>query len=82
MKLKLSLKKKAIKFVLIKLAIILVPVCLAIFLTNRAMDYVVGNWECRVNWKESGMEYKYKFGAGCMIKPDQFWIPAKNYRID
>ena len=79
---KLNRKAKAIKFFARKIAIVLVPVVITFFLVNRAYDFAVGSWECRVNWTESGMDYKYKFGAGCMISPDGNWVPAKNYRVD
>ena len=76
------MKKKLLKFVFTKALKWVLPAVVVIFLVYRTIDFATGSWECRVHWTESGMDYKYKIGAGCMIKPDQFWIPAKNYRID
>jgi len=49
---------------------------------SRGVSYIAGAYSCSSEWKESGMDYKYKLSAGCMISPNGNWIPARNYRID
>lgn len=78
-----STVKKAVIAVFFKVGLWVIPVIIAVVLISKAYTFGTGLWSCSVDWKESGMDYKYKFGAGCMISPtDGNWIPAKNYRIN
>jgi len=65
-----------------KIITVVVALVIAYVIASRLFTYASGLWECRLDWSESGMEYKFKFGAGCMISPNGNWVPARNYRID
>lgn len=75
-----SLFKTAWAWGLKKVAIWLAIVIVTILLVSKAYGYVSGYWGCASQWSDSGMEYRYGFRSGCMIKPGDAWIPAKNYR--
>lgn len=73
---KQKIKRWLVKKVLIRCAIILFAI-MAVF---KAFSYASSTWECRSQWMDSGMDYRYTLRGGCMVKPDEYWIPSKNYR--
>ncbi|NIB43764.1 hypothetical protein HBA55_29450 [Pseudomaricurvus alkylphenolicus] len=64
----------------IKAALILVSVVVLGAMTVKAASHAYDSWSCHQQWKDSGMEYKYTVGGGCLLRQDQFWKPARNYR--
>jgi len=71
-----SLKQWFVKKVLIRAVIGLVILMVVI----KGCNYGADSWACRSQWLNSGMDYRYGLRSGCMIKPDEYWIPANNYR--
>lgn len=71
-----KLKVWFVKKVIIKVVFAI----LILFVAYRTIGYASGSWECRSQWIESGMDYKYSLRGGCMVMPEKHWIPAKNYR--
>lgn len=63
-----------------KIMVYITGALLILLVLSRIWSYVMGSWSCGAEWKESGMEYKYSLRGGCMVKPKDHWIPAKNYR--
>ncbi len=63
-----------------KIIIYVVAAIIAVLIIARTSSYIMGSWSCSSEWKESGMEYKFGLRSGCMVKPKDHWIPAKNYR--
>lgn len=41
----------------------------------------LSGYSCKVQWKDSGFEYRYSFMSGCQIKNKSGgWIPSDAYR--
>jgi tRNA(Phe) wybutosine-synthesizing methylase Tyw3 len=53
-----------------------IVVCVSVFAGANKLQ----NIACQEAWKHSGIESKYNFYAGCLIKIDGRFIPASNYR--
>lgn len=55
---------------------------LIIFAIKLAYNSATGSYSCRTHWKDSGFDYRYKIGVGCMLKVDKGWIPSENFRVE
>lgn len=48
---------------------------------SMALAAAVSAYQCTEKWSESGLESKWRVGAGCRVKmPDGRWIPAERVR--
>lgn len=45
-------------------------------------SYLAGRYDCHVNWRDSGMEYRYKIRGGCQVQKGTGWLPADKYRFE
>jgi hypothetical protein len=43
--------------------------------------FIVDEKSCKARWDLSGIEYRWDMWSGCQVKPENFWIPEKNYRV-
>jgi hypothetical protein len=41
---------------------------------------LISAYSCLSRWSDSGMDAKWRPGAGCRVQYDGKWIPEKNYR--
>jgi hypothetical protein len=71
-----------VKSYLIKVAVIIVLVIIAIGVIFKTISYSSSRYACHVQWVESGIEYKYTLRGGCLLKRGTGWIPAKNFRVE
>ena len=47
-----------------------------------AFNSAKGSYSCRTHWKDSGFDYRYKIGVGCMLKVEKGWIPSESFRVE
>lgn len=49
-------------------------------LSMFSLEMAVESYSCEKTWSMSNTPSNYDIFTGCMIKVDDKWIPAKNYR--
>lgn len=55
--------------------IIVCSVMAAVFLIAFLCAVTFGPLMCRETWHDSGMEYRWDFLPGCMVKSGKNWVP-------
>lgn len=49
---------------------------------TAVFSYISNRYDCHVNWRDSGLEYRYNARAGCQIRKGDGWLPADKYRFE
>lgn len=73
-------KTKA-RAMMIKVVVWLIAIIVVIMAVAKFYSYLSARYACHTQWVESSIDYKYTLRGGCLLKIDDGWIPAKNYRI-
>lgn len=60
----------------------LVLLVLVITFTIKLIDYSLSRYACYTQWVDSSIESKYTLRGGCLVKYNNDWIPAKNFRVN
>lgn len=81
MKIKLEMPG-GIKTFFKKFGLILIALLVVVAVLTKLADYAANRYECHSAWVESNIDYKYTVRGGCLLKRNDVWIPAKNFRID
>lgn len=74
--------KAFMRAVLLKLIIYIVLIIASIVAVMKVASYVSARYACHTQWVESSLEYKYTLRGGCLLKLENGWLPAKNYRVN
>ena len=74
--------KDAAKGFVAKICLTVLAIVIVINVVFKAYDYGIARYECHTAWVESGIDYKYTLRGGCLLKRGEYWIPAKNFRVD
>jgi hypothetical protein len=45
-------------------------------------SYLLNRYECHSSWVDSSVESKYTVRGGCLVKREEAWVPAANFRVD
>ncbi len=60
--------------------IYMIIACLFGFASLFTLEAALNEYSCTKTWNMSNTPSHYTMMTGCMIKIDDKWIPAKNYR--
>ena len=77
-----ALVKRIFGWVINHLIISLVLLVLVITFTIKLIDYSSSRYACYTQWVDSSIESKYTLRGGCLVKYNDDWIPAKNFRVN